>query len=250
MPLSTNCPERESRVHPRRNTTPSTSQDIIGSVHIREIYQELTGQKPRRTGADTWRGPAVWRGGDGLNVSLDDSRGIWHDFATDEGGGILDLVVHIRGGSRQDALRWVADFAGVELNDQPLPPEQRQQWAEERRRIERALPDAQHWRRAAVNMAEEILGTLKAALFDPTPPWPEVGEVYEVERVLARLRHVDGAELVEEYTWWAQRYPATTTAMIRAIRERELTELRALCRYLGLPDRETAAYLRKLRSAA
>jgi len=104
--------------------------------------------------------------------------------------------------------------------------------------------------KAAVNIAEELLNTLKAALFNPELPWPDVNEIYEVERVLARLRHIDGAELVDEYTWWVTRYPGMTAAMIRTIREREQTELRALCRYLGLPDRETAAYLRKLRSAA
>jgi hypothetical protein len=192
----------------------------------------------------------VWRGGDGLNVSLDDSRRVWHDFVDDSGGGVLDLVQRVRGGSRQDALKWVADFAAIHLDDQPLQSEQRRQWAEERRRIERALPDAQRWRRAAVNMADQRLDLLKAALFDPTLPWPEVGEIYYVERVLAWLRRIEGAELVDEYAWWAQRYPGMTAAMIRTIREREQTELRALCRYLGLSDRESAADLQKLRSAA
>jgi hypothetical protein len=58
----------------------------------------------------------MWRGGDGFNVSLNDTRSVWHDFTTDEGGGVLDLVARIRGGDRQDALRWLAAFAGIRLD--------------------------------------------------------------------------------------------------------------------------------------
>lgn len=86
---------------------------IFEQVRISDVYAALTGRKLRRTGVDTWRGQAWWRNGNGLNVRLDDSRGVWKDFVTNEGGGVLALVVRIRGGTRQDALRWVADFAGV-----------------------------------------------------------------------------------------------------------------------------------------
>src|SRR5207247_569616 len=103
-----------------------------------------------RTGRDTARMPASWRGGDGLNVSLDDSRGVWHDFAANEGGGVLDLIVRVRSCSRVDALRWVADLVGVPVDDSPLSLQQRQAWAADRRDV----PAARLWRRAAVCMLE------------------------------------------------------------------------------------------------
>src|SRR5689334_18557606 len=84
--------------------------EILASIKISQVYRALTGKEPRRSGVNRWRAVAVWRGGDGFNVSLDDGRGLWHDFTTGEGGGILDLVVRVVGGSRQDALRWVADL--------------------------------------------------------------------------------------------------------------------------------------------
>lgn len=74
--------------------------EILASIKVSRVYRTLVGKEPRRSGSDTWRAVAVWRGGDGFNVSLDDARGIWHDFTTGEGGGVLDLVVRIRGGSR------------------------------------------------------------------------------------------------------------------------------------------------------
>jgi hypothetical protein len=205
-------------------------------VKISEVYYALTGKQPRRVGSDAWRGAALWRGGDGLNVSLNDTRNVWHDFTANEGGGVVDLIVRIRGCSRQDALRWLADFTGIPLDDQPLPPEQRQQWADERRRIERYLPEATLWRRAMVKLVEELLDSLKAALFDPTLPWPEVGEIYRTEKLLSRLQNIKGAELVEEYAWWATRYPGTTAGLVQTARAREKAEHRALLAYLKLTD--------------
>lgn len=54
--------------------------EILARVKISEVYYVLTGKQPQRVGSDAWRGPAVWRGGDGLNVSLNDTRNLWHDF--------------------------------------------------------------------------------------------------------------------------------------------------------------------------
>ena len=234
-----------SAIHTRQRT----AQDIIGASRIGEVYTALTGATPRRSG-DRWRGPATWRGGKNLSVSGDDARNIWHDFVSNAGGGILDLIVCVQGCSRQDALGWLAAFVGVPLDDQPLSREDRQRFAQERQRIEQQLPEARRWRRAAVNMVEDLLYELKSFLFDPMALEPEVGEIYDVERLLTRLRRIDGAQLVEEYGWWAEHYPGTTAYMIRAIQEREQVEIRALCRYLDLPDRAAATYLRTNRSAA
>jgi hypothetical protein len=55
-----------------------------------------------------------------LNVSLDDSSGVWHDFVSGDGGGILCLVMRLRGCTKRDALMWLADFVGVPLDDRPM----------------------------------------------------------------------------------------------------------------------------------
>ena len=60
-------------------------REILARVKISEVYYTLTGKEPRRVGSDAWRGAAVWRGGDGANVSLNDTRNVWYDFAANEG---------------------------------------------------------------------------------------------------------------------------------------------------------------------
>jgi hypothetical protein len=216
----------------------TNASEILARVKISEVYHALTGTQPRRVGEDAWRGPAVWRGGDGLNVSLNGARGLWHDFATGEGGGVLDLVVRVRGGSRPDALRWVADFAGMPLDDRPLSPAERDRWAKQQRLIETELSNARLWRRAAVVLGELVLDNLKAALGDATLPRPEIGEIaFWTARVMA-WRRLDGAELVAEFLRWARRSPCLTAGMVYAARLRETAERRAILRYLGLKQQE------------
>ena len=204
----------------------------MAGVQVSAVYQALTGVKPRRTGKDTCRAPATWRGGDGNNVSLDDSRGVWHDFVTNEGGGVLDLVIRVRGGNRADALRWCADLAGMPMDDTPLSAAERARWARERREIERDMPAARYWRRAAVTLGEETLVNLKAALFDPTLPRPEIGEIADITQQVARWGRLDGAELVSEYRGWREREPGLTAGMVHVARLREKAEVRALLRYM------------------
>jgi hypothetical protein len=212
----------------------ATTDQVLNRVRISGVYQALGGPKPRGM-----RGPAFWRRGDGLNVSMDDSRGVWKDFASNEGGGILDLVARVRGGGRADALRWVADLAGVPLDNTPISAEDRARWAVERRDTERSLPTARYWQRAAVCMAEELLNSLKAALFDPTLPQPDVGEIASVENLLGSLRRVDGAALVAEYKWRLERRPGMTAALVHVAKQREQAARRALLEYLKRADPAT-----------
>lgn len=205
----------------------AASTDVLSRVKISEIYQALGGPRPRGR-----RGPAFWRGGDGLNVSMDDKRGVWHDFKTDEGGGVLALVQRVRGGNRADALRCVAELAGVPLDNTPVSAEDRARWALKRRDLEITLPTARYWQRAAVCMAEELLASIKVALFDATVPQPAIGEVGDVESLLSALRRADGVALVSEFRWWLERYPGMTAALVRQARHRERVARRALLAYL------------------
>jgi hypothetical protein len=159
---------------------------------------------------------------------------VWRDFVSGEGGGILDLVVSIRGGTRADALRWCADFAGVPMNDAPLSPHKREQWAAERREFARDLPKARHWRRAAVALTEELLCVLKSQFFDPTAEErPSSSELQHLTAMLASLKRMGDAALVPEYRTWLEREPQLTADMVHAARLRERAEVRALLRYLA-----------------
>jgi hypothetical protein len=213
----------------------------LAGIRISQVYHALVGKEPRRTGSTTFRAAAIWRDGDGLNVSLNDARGVWHDFTANEGGGVLDLVIRIRGGTRQDALRWTADFAGFSLDDRPLSATESAHWARQRRQVELELPKARLWRRAAVALSEQVLEGLKAALTDPKLPRPEIGEIAYWTTQLTSWRRLDGAALVAEYLWWAEHQPRLTGGMIFDSTMRETTERRALCAFLRMTDPADAA---------
>jgi hypothetical protein len=177
---------------------------------------------------------AIWRGGDGYNVSLDDGRGVWHDFPTGEGGGVLDLVVRIRGGSRQDALRWVADFIGCPLDNSCPPAFDRARWARQQRQIEIELPNALLWRRAALALGEWVLERLKDTLWDQKLPQPPIGEIARWTFLVAAWRRLDDVALVTEYLYWAQHEPQWTAGLVHAARIREEAVRRAVQKYLTL----------------
>jgi hypothetical protein len=163
---------------------------------------------------------------------MDDARGVWHDFTTGEGGGVLDLIVRIRGGSRQDALRWAADYVGRPLEDRRLSGFERACWARQQRQIESELPNARLWKRAALGLGEQVLDQLKAARIDRTPPRPDPGEIAYWTTQLATWRQLEGAALVAEYLWWARHHPGFTAGMIHVTNLLETAEQRALGSYL------------------
>ena len=214
---------------------------ILARVQVSQIYRTLGGPELRGN-----RGPAFWRDGDGLNVSINDARGVWHDFGGGEGGGILDLVQRVLGGSRADALRWCAELAGVPLLDTPLSAADRERWAQERRELDEFLPLARHWRIAAVGFCDELLVSLKAGFFDPTLPQPELGELAHLTSVLDRLRLLDGIALVTEYRSWLGSHPGITGALEDAGRRRGATQRRAaelFVRSLGKAQESEVAQL-------
>jgi hypothetical protein len=97
----------------------------------------------------------------------------------------------------------------------------------------RDLPEAHYWRRSAVQMVEEGLDQMKAALFSPDEPQPDTDEIFRLTQQLARWNRVDDTALVEEYRSQRSRAPGLTSALVRAGREREKSDALALCRYFG-----------------
>jgi hypothetical protein len=178
--------------------------------------------------------PAPWRETKDRNVSLSDAKGTWFDHVEAQGGGVLDFICRVRSGDRQDALKWLADLAGVQIENKPLSPEDRERWARERRELEQNLPAARFWRRVAASMTEELLDTLKTALATTLAMQPEPGELMHLTKMLARLKSIDGAALVTEYLEWLQHDPQLTKGMVHAARRLESAERRAVLRYLEL----------------
>jgi hypothetical protein len=213
-----------------------TSRDVLACVKISEVYRALGGPELRKM-----RGPAFWRDGDGLNISLDDSRGVWHDFVTEQGGGVLDLIIQARGGNRADALRWAADLVGIALDDKPLSAADRARWAAEQRELRRELPKARYWRRAAIEMSEQLLDVMKAAFFGGPSDQIDFDGIRNTTNLLSKLRRIDGRELVTEFQSWMESHPGLTAGMIRAERAREQAEWRALSTYLRLTDSQRRA---------
>ncbi len=209
-------------------------RETLSAVRISQVYFALTGREPRRTGPHRFRGPAAWRNGDGFNVSMDDACGVWHDFVTGEGGGVLDLVVRVRGGPRHEALRWVAEFIGRPLDDRPLTAFEHACRTRRQRKMQVELPKARLWRRAALALGEQALDQLKAALVDRTLPRPEPGQIAYWTTQLTTWHQLEGAALVAEYMWWAQHEPGLTAGMIYAAKLRETAERRALNAYLSM----------------
>ncbi len=80
----------------------SSHSDCSLAANIPAIALELLGQPNRALSRCT-----QWRYGRQGSLSIDLARGVWRDFETGDGGGVLDLVARVRGGSRTDAVAWL-----------------------------------------------------------------------------------------------------------------------------------------------
>lgn len=74
------------------------------------------------------RAPAFWRKTSDRNVSLNDAKGTWYDFRDSVGGGVLGLVQHVRGGTRADAYRWLAERFGLPVDQHEMSAAEKREW--------------------------------------------------------------------------------------------------------------------------
>ncbi|MGC4050967.1 MAG: hypothetical protein QM757_16505 [Paludibaculum sp.] len=109
---------------------------------IMRVWEALGGSPLRQH-----RGRAFWRRGDGWNIALDEEQNVWYDFASGEGGGLIDLIRMARGCDAAEAADWLADFAGVARES--LTPDQRRDFA---RRKRAAARDEFHCARWALGL--------------------------------------------------------------------------------------------------
>lgn len=159
------------------------------------------------------------------------------------------MLVHCHAGcSQRDVIAALRARGLWPEHERPSStPEDRARWAAERRELQRDLPGARYWRRAAVRLAEETLHLEKSCLFDPTEGAADLCAIRNITGMLTRLRSMGDAALVAYYREWQRDSPKLTWAMVRAGREREAAETRTLCRFMEFPERAATEYVRGAR---
>ncbi len=182
----------------------TTADDIVSRVTISAVWRALGGGELRHG-----RGRAFWRPkAAGLNVSVNDARGVWHDFKTDEGGGVLALIQRVCGGTRQDALWWLAERFGLPLEDRPLTPAARQRYARAAELAPALARSAWLWWKGRRSELEDM----KRAAID--------GEHIDIDalamsaRELYRFEHLDAEAVVRAYLAAAKADPIGTAAIV------------------------------------
>jgi hypothetical protein len=181
-----------------------TAAQLIEQSSITHVWRVLGGGDLRRG-----RGRAWWRRGDGWSVSLDEEHGRWFDHRDGIGGGVLDLVAHVRSGTLGDALRWLAEMRGVTLDGN------KRLSREERRRFAQAHQIAPELARAAevwyIERREE-LETAKAHAL----ACEDFAALAEAAREHHRLNHLksDGAAIIRAYLRSQQTDPTGTAALV------------------------------------
>lgn len=116
--------------------------NVIGAVDFYAVVDRLA---PGRKGT---RCPAPWRKTRDLNVSLNPGKRTYYDFTESRGGGILDFVSRCTGNDRAGAFRWLADFAGIPLEEQTAT--ERAEWIRRRRAAEREAVVFEQWLRGQI----------------------------------------------------------------------------------------------------
>lgn len=206
----------------------SAVQDVLSQTRISEVWRGLGGPELHRG-----RGRRFWRGGDNQDaVSLSDAKNTFYDHVDGSGGGVLDLIALVRGGARQDALKWLADFTGTPLEDRPLAPADREQWAAARRELEADLPAARLWRRVFVNLIEATGDAEKAKLFDPVQGPADTNAMRDMFAMLATYRGMTGGVLVGAYRAHRESEPLLTAWCVARARRLEIEDRQVLLDYL------------------
>lgn len=176
------------------------------------MWQALGGDPPKRG-----RARAFWRDGDGLNVSLSDDKGAWYDFRDNSGGGILDLIQCVLKCSRQDALKWLADFTCTTLQDTAFTDGERLDYARRKAQAAAEARDLLAWRDRLIEALQGARDSYFQAYHRTrrviqrrglvSPEGQLAADMYEsyearyqeLDRSLDRLRHAPMATLLPFY---------------------------------------------------
>jgi hypothetical protein len=186
----------------------NTALEIINRIRISTVWAALGGG-PLRHG----RGRAFWREGDGYNVRLSDQKGVWYDFVSAAGGGVLDLIQHVRGGGRADALKFVAELAGLPLDSRPLSMQEKRTHAKHLHQAGNLAQQCAWWVRAYSQEWERT----KALAFENSD-WDTLAwssrELYRVQTAVA-------ASLMDSFLKAFKANPEGAAGLVEAGRDDE-----------------------------
>ena len=121
-------------------STSTFSQNVaaaksIGEISIIDAWRRLGGPEPRKCGAEL-RSRAFFRDGDGQNVAFNLAKNCYRDHRDGCGGGVLKLVMLIRGCETHEALDWLRDEFGLEDRRAQSTPEERERARQKQREAE------------------------------------------------------------------------------------------------------------------
>lgn len=137
---------------------------LLEEVSLHDVVAQAGGELRKR--GRGWRGPCVLHDGDNpTSFSLfvgDDGRERWHCFACQAGGDAIDFVTSWQGVGFVEAVRWLAEFAGLRLEDlgwsrQAAEQEQR------RRSLGELRGRAMHYYRQVLGKREQATGAAAVA---------------------------------------------------------------------------------------
>jgi hypothetical protein len=181
-----------------------TAADVVSGVRIADVWRALGGGELRHG-----RGRAWWRNGDGYSVALDEARDRWFDHRDGGGGGVLGLIQHVRGGSRADAVRWLADWRCVRLDgDAPPSPADRRRHAQAQRDAPELAGAAGIWWTERKEALERAKADALARGDDPA-----LAAAAREHYRLGTLRQ-DGAAIIREYLRARRADPESTAALL------------------------------------
>lgn len=118
------------------------ASEMVAAVKISQVWVAVGGDPPKHG-----RSRAFSRNGDNPGaVSLNDEKGCWFDHRDGVGGGVLDLIQHVLGCNRLSALRWLAKFLGVPMEDHALTPAERREYARKAHRAKQEAASLVLWK--------------------------------------------------------------------------------------------------------
>ena len=154
-----------------------------------------------------WRGRCPIHRGKGNNFSVDPDTGLWRCWSScGRGGDIISLDMELTGAAWRGAVAEVEHIVGRVLLDRPPSRVERRLMAEQRERQSLEVRDAEFFRIAAGELAEQILEDLPEA----------VPERYIPTQLLLELRGANHAALLGMYRDFRALEPRLTAALVFA----------------------------------
>ncbi len=138
---------------------------ILAQIPIVDVWRRLGGPGPKKCGAEL-RSRAFWRDGDGLNVAFNVGKNCYRDHRDGCGGGVLKLVMLIRGCETGEALEWLTAEFGLTDSRATVTPEQRRIQAESERMEANMQPTYRAFLRELEARRDELIRILRVVRDD------------------------------------------------------------------------------------